>query len=369
MLVIDIDATLGSFALKARIEAPASGVLALFGPSGAGKSSIANAIAGLLRPDKGRIALGSTTLFDSGARINVPPERRGIGLVFQDARLFPHLTVEDNLLFGRKRAQKHGTKDGLDVSPQQVIDLLGLGTFLKRRPGTLSGGERQRVALGRALLARPRLLVLDEPLAALDTARRSEILDYLAAIKATVDLPMVLVSHAVDEVVRLADRVAVVHEGEVADLGSTGAVLATPLLARLSGAGEPMAVIDAVSDGPAKGDGTLTRYVFPGGVLALPGAPAPRGEHVRLRIWAREVILASQPPIGLSVRNALTGTVRDIASAGEGICDVTVLVGETTLVARITESAAHALELVPGLPVFALVKSLAVDRFGGTVEL
>ncbi len=372
MFALDIEKDLGAFSLRAVIEAPESGVLALFGPSGAGKSSIVNAIAGLLRPDRGRIVLGERILFDRQAFIDVPPERRGVGYVFQDARLFPHVTVAANLLYGRRCAERRSDTDGLDLSLERVVSLLGLSAVLERRPRTLSGGERQRVALGRALLSRPRLLLLDEPLAALDSSRRAEILDYLEHLKSALDLPMIYVSHAVDEVVRLADRVAVVRDGRVAGLGLMANVLSDPALARLSGAGEPMAVIEAVSEGPAPGADDLTRFVFPGGTLALPGPLCSAGETVRLRLRAREVILAREMPAALSVRNALACVVKDVTPGGAGVVDVRLALGATTIVARITHAAAVALALAPDLPVFALIKSLAVDRVGGpgtTVDL
>jgi molybdate transport system ATP-binding protein len=216
MLTVDVEKRLGDFALAARFETPA-GATALFGPSGAGKTAIVNMIAGLVTPDRGRIALDDAVLFDSTANVNVPPHRRNIGYVFQEGRLFPHLSVEANLDYGRRMR-------GLapDVAEtQRVIDLLDLAHLLARRPGKLSGGERQRVAVGRALLMRPKLLLLDEPLASLDSARKREILPYLLRLRDETRVPMVYVSHHAGELRRLATSVVRLEGGRVIAKGGT----------------------------------------------------------------------------------------------------------------------------------------------------
>ena len=212
MLAVDVDKRLGQFSIAARFQTEA-GVTALFGPSGSGKTSVVNMIAGLVEPDRGRIVIGDVVLFDSEARVNVPAHRRRIGYVFQEGRLFPHLSVASNLDYGRRMS-------GLMADPaetKRIVDLLDIGHLVDRRPGKLSGGERQRVAVGRALLMRPRLLLLDEPLAALDAARKREILPYLERLRD--EVPMVYVSHHAGELRRIATSVVRIEAGRVAAVG------------------------------------------------------------------------------------------------------------------------------------------------------
>jgi molybdate transport system ATP-binding protein len=214
VLAVEVEKTLGDFTLEAKFEA-AGGATALFGPSGAGKTTIANLIAGLIAPDRGRIALDGTVLFDAAGRIDVPPQRRRIGYVFQEGRLFPHLTVRANLDYGRRM---NGLKRD-EAEMRHVIDLLDVGHLLDRRPGNLSGGERQRVAIGRALLMRPRLLLLDEPLASLDAARKREILPYLVRLRDEAKVPMLYVSHFAAEARRIATQVVRIEDGRVSACG------------------------------------------------------------------------------------------------------------------------------------------------------
>jgi molybdate transport system ATP-binding protein len=214
VLSVEVEKRLGDFALVAAFKA-AGGVTALFGPSGAGKTTIVNMIAGLIAPDRGRIALDDTVLFDAAARINVPPHRRRIGYVFQEGRLFPHLTVRRNLDYGRYMSGLPRDEAGM----AHVVDLLDIGALLDRRPGRLSGGERQRIAIGRALLTRPRLLLLDEPLASLDAGRKREILPYLMRLRDEAKVPMLYVSHQFREVRRIATEVVRIEDGRVAAQG------------------------------------------------------------------------------------------------------------------------------------------------------
>jgi len=214
MLCVDVEKKLGEFALTAKFET-AGGVTALFGPSGSGKTSIVNMIAGLVTPDRGRIALGDAVLFDSAARINVPPHRRRIGYVFQEGRLFPHLTVAQNLDYGRWMSALPADT----AERERIVALLDIGHLLSRRPGKLSGGERQRVAFGRALLMKPRLLLLDEPLASLDRVRKLEILPYLARLRDEAEVPMIYVSHQAGEIVKLASQVVRIEDGAVLATG------------------------------------------------------------------------------------------------------------------------------------------------------
>jgi molybdate transport system ATP-binding protein len=214
MLVLDIEKRLGDFFLSARFET-GSGVTAVFGPSGAGKTTLVNMISGLVAPDRGCIAIDATVLFDSAQRINLPPHRRRIGYVFQEGRLFPHLSVAHNLDYGRRM---YGLPDDA-AQMARVVDLLDVGSLLERRPGKLSGGERQRIAIGRALLMRPRLLLLDEPLASLDVARKREILPYLERLRDEVGVPMVYVSHQAAELRRIATSVVRLAAGLVEAAG------------------------------------------------------------------------------------------------------------------------------------------------------
>ena len=214
MLSVDIEKRLGEFSLALKFEA-VSGATALFGPSGSGKTSAVNMIAGLVTPDRGRIALDDTVLFDGTTRIDVPAHRRRIGYVFQEGRLFPHLTVAQNLDYGRWMAGLPGDS----AERERIIALLDIGALLKRRPGHLSGGERQRVAFGRALLMKPRLLLLDEPLASLDRARKLEILPYLARLRDEATVPMIYVSHQAGEIQKLCSQVVRIEDGRVQGSG------------------------------------------------------------------------------------------------------------------------------------------------------
>jgi len=357
MLQVAIRRRLGRFSLDVAIEAPAPGVTALFGRSGSGKTSIIQAVAGLLRPESGRIAVGGTVLFDSALGIDLAPEKRRIGYVFQDARLFPHLSVARNLAYGLNRAPKTERAIGFD----QVVGLLGIAALLDRRPRALSGGERQRVALGRALLAQPRLLLMDEPLAALDADRKAEVLPYLEALHERLALPILYVTHAMEEVGRLADTLVVVEAGRVLASGPLAEVLSRADLPSLAGHDEALNVLRTVVGAhlPERG---LTRLDFDGGTLLLPRLDRPPGTALRVRIAARDIILATRRPEAISLRNILEGQVRNLGQGRGGAVLVGLMLGQTPLIARITQDAAQDLGLVPGMPVFVLVKSVAVDR-------
>ncbi|PLL12714.1 molybdenum ABC transporter ATP-binding protein [Tabrizicola sp. TH137] len=344
----------GGFTLEAGFEAPA-GVTALFGRSGSGKSTVINAVAGLLRPERGRIAVEGQVVLDSAAGRMVPAHLRRMGYVFQDGRLFPHLTVRQNLLYGRWFAPK-----GPGVPFERIVDLLGIGALLGRRPGGLSGGEKQRVAIGRAILSNPRLLLMDEPLAALDEARKAEILPYLERLRDELSLPILYVSHSVAEVARLATTVVLLDSGRVVAAGPVGEVLADPGVAPAMGLREAGAVITARM-AAQEADG-LSRLDHAGGAIYLPRVAAPVGAALRLRILARDVMLAVERPTGLSALNILAGVVEEVR-AGEGPgALVRVRVGEEALLARITQRSARALELAPGRAVFAVLKAVSVAQ-------
>jgi molybdate transport system ATP-binding protein len=350
---IELHHRLGDFTLDAAFGFGEPGVTALFGPSGAGKSTIIQAIAGLMRPERGRIVLQGETLLDTEHGIFVPAHARRIGVVFQDTRLFPHLSVHGNLLYGWRRTKTRADAAGIDA----IVALLGLEQLLTRRPGTLSGGERSRVALARALLMSPRALLLDEPLAALDAARKSEILPYLERLVREAKIPMLYVSHALDEVARLADRMVVLTGGRVAAEGSLFDV--TARLDLFTGAHRlPGAVLEARVMAHDESHG-LTELAFAGEVLVVPKIAAALNDRVRIRIDADDVMLATVRPESVSANNILSATIAAIGDDGAN-ADVQLQLKDARLVARITRRSVDRLGLKPGLPVFALIKSVSV---------
>jgi molybdate transport system ATP-binding protein len=341
---------LGTFRLDARFRVEQPGVTALFGPSGAGKTTIIDAIAGLLRPEEGRIVVDGKTLLDTAEGLFVPPRLRRTGYVFQDARLFPHLSVEGNLRFGWRRAQKRATRAELD----EILDLLGLDTLLHRKPAKLSGGEKSRVALGRALLANPRMLLLDEPLAALDSARKAEILPYLERLRDRARLPMIYVTHSVDEVSRLADAMIVLDAGRVAAQGNIFDLLSDPKLGALvpaHGAVFPARLAEQRADG-------LTALSFDGGSLLVPRVPLSPGTPMRVRLRADDVMLALEAPRAISANNVLPVEVRGIHMADDASADVQLVCGGISFVSRITRASLDRLGLDRGRRIFAIVKSV-----------
>lgn len=341
------------FALDVAFDAP-PGLTVLFGRSGSGKTTVINAVAGLLRADTGRIVAGGTVLLDTSARVSLPPHRRRLGYVFQDARLFPHLTVRQNLAYGRWFAPKTA------ASFDEVVDLLGLAPLLARHPLALSGGEKQRVAIGRALLSNPLMLLMDEPLAALDEARKSEILPYIERLRDRAGVPILYVSHALTEVARLATTLVVMDAGRILRVGPAADLLADPQLAPALGLREAGAVLHAtVAAQDADG---LTRLECAGGPLWLPRVEMAVGTALRIRISAQDVILSRHRPEGLSALNILTATVTELRS-GEGPgAMVQLAVGPDRLLARITRRSAEALALHAGTQVYAIVKSVAVAQ-------
>ena len=348
----------GAFRLDAAFEAP-SGVTALFGRSGSGKTTLVNVIGGLVRPRTGRVALGGTVLLDTASRVFVPPHRRRIGTVFQDARLFPHLSVRRNLLFGRWFAPRR--EPGLELGA--VADLLGIGHLLERRPRGLSGGERQRVAIGRALLAKPRLLLMDEPLASLDETRKAEILPFIERLRDEARIPIVYVSHSVAEVARIADTLVLVENGRVTASGPTPDLLGRLGLPSLAGSRDAGAVLPARVSGHDPDYG-LTRLSTPAGDLLVPRADLPVGSALRVQVFARDVLLGLTRPDGLSALNVLPGTVAEIATDGGAGAEVRLDCGGVPLLARITRKSLHGLSLEVGTPVFAVIKSVAMDTRG-----
>jgi len=354
-LAVEMRHTLGAFCVEVAFKAPA-GITVLFGRSGSGKTTVVNAVAGLLRPDMARITLDGDTLHDSAARRFLPVHKRRLGYVFQDGRLFPHLSVARNLDFGRNLAPS----DAPGPDRDEVADLLGIAHLMDRAPHALSGGEKQRVAIGRALLSRPRMLLMDEPLAALDTARKAEILPYLERLRDCLNLPVLYVSHSVPEVARLATTLVVLEEGRVARAGPAEAVLSDPDMVRqigvrAAGAVLPARVLTHHDDG-------LTELQTSGGRLFLPSMQVAPGSATRVRILAQDVILSKAAPFGLSALNILP--VRILAlreGSGPGMV-VQMTCGTDRLLARITRRSAQTLVLTPGDSAFAIIKSVSIAR-------
>jgi molybdate transport system ATP-binding protein len=354
MLSVDIALARGAFRLEVKFEAATPGVIALFGRSGCGKSTLVNLLAGLIAGARGSIEVDGETWFDSARGIQVKTERRRIGYVFQDARLFPHYTVRGNLLYGAPR-------DGVAAAGfDDVVQLLGLNSLLDRRTGKLSGGEKQRVALGRALLAQPRLLLLDEPLASLDAARREEVLPYLEQLRDHYAIPMVYVSHQLDEVLRLATRLVVMDAGKVVAAGDLASVSLQPALREIVGIDAVGAVVEGSVTSIDSDDELASVALGTGGSLRISARGLGVGQRVRLQLLARDLILALEEPRGISVRNHLRGTVRSIAPDGSADL-VEVDIDGTAVLARVTAAAARELRLAPGLPLWVLVKAVSVS--------
>jgi molybdate transport system ATP-binding protein len=369
MLSVRIKKQRGDFRLDVAFEAPVPGLIALFGRSGCGKSTIVNIIAGLLAPDEGFVRLDETMLSE------IPAERRRIGYVFQDSRLFPHFNVMANLRYGEKRARVSDPA----IRFEEVVDLLGLRALLQRRPHELSGGERQRVAVGRALLSQPRLLLLDEPLASLDLARREELLPYLESLRDRLRIPMVYVSHQFDEVLRLATHVVLLEKGAVVAAGDLSAVSLRPELRAVVGPDSIGAVIDGEVQtiDPAGGlatirlgandisvaiNGARTEWAPDASSGTAQSRPSSlvAAQRVRVQLLARDLIIAIEQPRGLSVRNILRGTITSLSGDVEHTHLVEVDIGGPRIVSRVTQAASRELGLRVGRSVWVLVKTVSL---------
>ena len=355
-LAVDVAHRFPTFALDVKFASEGR-LTALFGRSGAGKSTLVNMIAGLVRPQRGRIAVEGQALFDSERRIDLAPHRRRIGYVFQEGRLFPHLTVRQNLLYGHWFAPRRDRRIPLDT----VVEILGIGNLLARRPNLLSGGEKQRVAIGRALLASPRALLLDEPLASLDAGRKEEILPYIERLRDELAIPMVYVSHALAEVARLASTLVVMSEGRVQAAGPVAEVLGRVDLFPLTGRYEAGALIEARVAAHDDGFG-LTTLATSAGTLRVQRVAAEIGAVLRVRIRARDVMIALAPPERISALNVLPARIAEIGSEAGPVADIRLASGADTIVARVTRYSIETLGLAPGRDVFAVVKSVAFDR-------
>jgi molybdate transport system ATP-binding protein len=356
-LSFDLRLNFPGFELRARHEGAIDGVTALFGPSGSGKSTLLRCIAGLEPAVSGTLRLDEQVWLGAPRARPVPAHERGVGVVFQDARLFPHLSVLGNLRYADKRSRH---EQGSRIALHDVVNALDLTPLLQRRPATLSGGERQRVAIGRALLCRPRLLLLDEPMSALDAARKAEVLPYLERLDPTFGIPALYVTHDIDEVARLASRMWILSEGRIIAAGPIQDVLERADLQGATGRFEAGVVL---TTRVVRHDAhyCLTHLDHHGQGIAVPLLSADVGSGVRVRIRARDVALATQRPVGSSIRNVLSGTLCSIQSdAATPYAETLVDIGGARLRARVTREAIAELGLSEGAPVFALVKSIAL---------
>ncbi len=341
----------GAFTVEAQFVAE-GGVTALFGHSGAGKTTLLKMIAGTLQPDSGRIAVDNFVLFDAEKGINLPPEKRRIGYVFQDARLFPHMNVRRNLTYARWAGKRQSLRNF-----DEVVTLLGIGHLLDRRPATLSGGERQRVAIGRALLSDPALLLLDEPLSSLDHARRQEILPFIERLREESRVPVVYVSHEIDEVARLADEIVLLSGGRVMASGAAADVF--PLInANSEGGGVLLEGRVSTYDDCYK----LAEIDLGGASFQLSDAGLQQDMHVRLRVRARDVSIARKVPEAISIRNLLPVRVTGIEASEGPNAYVSLDFDGRCLGARLTRRSVDDLALRVGDEVVALVKAVSVDR-------
>ncbi|WP_152044572.1 molybdenum ABC transporter ATP-binding protein [Aureimonas psammosilenae] len=361
-ITVDVRRRLGAFRLDTRFTAKA-GLTAIFGRSGSGKTSLIDLVAGLSRPDDGRIEAEGTVFADTSQGIFLPPHRRRIGYVFQDARLFPHMSVRTNLGFGRRFAGRRRSGDAGEFD--RVVELLGIGHLLDRRPAGLSGGERQRVAIGRALLSRPRLLLMDEPLAALDEARKAEVLPHIERLRDEAGLPILYVSHSVGEVLRLGTDMVALDGGRVVAQGPPEEVLGRLDLLPAGAEAEIGRSLDAVVEEHDEAYG-LTLARVGAARLFLPRFEAHPGAPVRLRVRARDVMLATGAlATGISALNVLPVTIRGFSAEGAAGMDVRLDCEGQELLARITRRSFDALGLHIGLPVHAILKAVSFDRRSG----
>ncbi|SFB03463.1 molybdenum ABC transporter ATP-binding protein [Azotobacter beijerinckii] len=347
--------TYPGFALDVDLTLPGHGVTALFGHSGSGKTTILRCVAGLERAAEARLEINGELWQDSAAGVFLPTHKRALGYVFQEASLFPHLSVRRNLEYGMKRVDAAGRR----VSWERVLELLGIGHLLDRLPGRLSGGERQRVGIARALLTSPRLLLLDEPLAALDLKRKNEILPYLERLHDELDIPMLLVSHSPDEVARLADHVVLLDQGRVAAQGDLQETLARLDLPTAFSEDAGVVVESRVAEHDDRYH--LTRLEFPGGAVLVARRPEALGQRLRLRVHARDVSLALHRIEDTSITNVLPATVREVVEADTPAHVLVRLDAEgTPLIARITRRSCDQLEVLPGKRMWAQIKAVAL---------
>ena len=356
MLSVNITKAFGSFRLETQFEVEEGSITAIFGKSGAGKTSTINAIAGLTRPDVGVIQIGNTTLFDQNLKINLPIYKRQIGYVFQDDRLFPHMTVRNNLIYGTPK--NRDVANSLNLT--DITGLLELAPLLERRPRTLSGGEKQRVAIGRALLSNPKLLLMDEPLASIDVQHRFEILPFIQRVREKTGITIIYVTHALEEVIFIADQIILLSEGRVTAQGTVEEIMSRLDLHPMTSRFDAGAVISAIYSGYDR-EFDLGELSFDGGTLRIAGLNAEIGIHLRAHIRARDVSLILDKPKDTSVLNVFKGELIEIRHEDGPQLDLLINIG-TPLIARITRKSLNDLNLDIGSKVYAMIKAVAIDR-------
>ncbi len=352
-LALDIRLPMPDFELEVRTSIELRGITALFGPSGSGKTTLLRIIAGLETGAHGKVIYDGQS-WQQGRHV-LPTHRRHVGMVFQDARLFGHLPVAGNLRYAHRRAARNG------IDFDRVVDNFGLGPLLARDVRTLSGGERQRVAIARSLLAGPQLLLMDEPLAAVDRQRRAELLPYLQSVPERFGTPLIYVTHAIEEAALLASRMLVLAKGRLVAEGNTTAMLERLELTSLTGHPESGVLVHTTVVEQFESD-ALTQVELAGQALTLPAVNQAVGSELGLRIRARDVAIAVEPPARISIRNQLKATITEILSKPDSAhAEVLLDLGGCHLRARLTQASVRELGLQPGMPVIALVKSVALD--------
>ena len=356
MLSVNITKAFGSFRLETQFEVEEGSITAIFGKSGAGKTSTINAIAGLTRPDVGVIQIGNTTLFDQNLKINLPIYKRQIGYVFQDDRLFPHMTVRNNLIYGTPK--NRDVANSLNLT--DITGLLELAPLLERRPRSLSGGEKQRVAIGRALLSNPKLLLMDEPLASIDVQHRFEILPFIQRVREKIGITIIYVTHALEEVIFIADQIILLSEGQVTAQGTVEEIMSRLDLHPMTSRFDAGAVISATYSGYDR-EFDLGELSFDGGILRIAGLNAEIGILLRAHIRARDVSLMLDKPKDTSVLNVFKGELIEIRHEEGPQLDLLINIG-TPLIARITRKSLNDLNLDIGSKVYAMIKAVAIDR-------
>ena len=361
MIHLQINIARSAFQLNLDIQLPGQGITAIFGPSGSGKTTLLRAVAGLEKNPQGLIQIGENIWQDTKQGIYIPTWQRPLGYVFQESSLLPHLSVAENLNFGLKRVLKsaNSAPTAANKALQASIELLGIGGLLQRMPDELSGGERQRVAIARAIAMQPQLLLMDEPLASLDAARRQEIFPWLARLRDELKMPMLYVTHSAEEVARLADHLVVLDQGHVKAQGSVSAVLTqvvNPVVV-----GEDAGALIAGCIGAVDAQWHLSRVDFDGGCIWMRDAGLPVGKAVRIRILARDVSLAISEPTNTSIQNQLRGSIQSMTPDKHPSQVMVVLkCGAEEVLARVTKRAVNELALQVGMPVWAQVKSVAL---------
>lgn len=342
-----------AFTLDVSFKTTEGMVTGLFGRSGSGKTSIINIAAGLVKPDEGYVSVGGKVLYDSRNRINLPAPSRSSGYIFQDGRLFPHMTVEANLRYGMKRSAENGHKAKFD----DVVELLGIGELLKRRPHRLSGGEKQRVAIGRALLSSPDFLLMDEPLSALDSNRKEELIPFIGKMVQTFKLPVLYVTHSIDELFSLCDNVVLMNNGKCTDSGSVEDVVSRPANREILSLSGRVSVLRAY----AVSESEPSIITFENGKLGIPTSKHANGTELRVAVHSDDVTLALNKPTGLSARNIMKGTVTAMDRSDDGAVAVTVDVG-LPVYATVTRSAVSELGIRAGMEIYVIMKTIALSR-------